>query len=311
MLRQIIVTFVWLLGFFQQAAEARDVPAAAQPVGAKLSHSTPRRGALFRVSHADHTLFLFGTIHVGRPDFFPLEATLMQALAQSSKIALELDPSNLEESQKALQKYGFFPEGQTLKLAPVLEARLKAILKKQGMPFSMVERMKPWMLTILLAMNEYAAAGYQATLATDLYFSEYAQTEKKSIVELEGAAGQMSLFGKLSMPDQMQLLEDSLNEIEDKTFSAKLARVTRLWREADALGLNALSRELADDQTFSGKFMQRELLEKRNPAMVRGVEKLLKSEKKSVAGVGILHLVGDGSIPQLLRRRGYAVERIY
>lgn len=311
MLRQIIVIFVCLLGFDQAVTNATDLPVVNEAAVGRQTQAAPRRGALFKIHDADHALFLFGTIHAGKPDFYPLEATVMQALAQSSRIALEVDPSNAEPSQQALQEYGFFPDGQTLQLAPKLQSRLVEILKKQGVQYAAVAQMKPWMLVVLLAMNEYAAQGYQASLAIDLHLSDFARAQKKSVVELESAAGQMSLFGKLSIADQIRLLEGTLAEIEDKTSEQKVLRLTSMWRDADAAGLDAFSREMAEDKTFSGKFLQRVLLDGRNPALASGLEKLLKSETTSFAGIGILHLIGEGGVPALLRRRGYKVERVY
>ena len=156
-------------------------------------------------------------------------------------------------------------------------------------------------------------SGHEAKqlLRMNSHLAKMARTQKKAIVELESATGQMSLFGNLPMPDQIRMLEEALTDIEDTTSEQKILRVTRLWREADASGLDILSREMVDDQTFTGQFLQRVLLDGRNPALASGVEKLLKSEKTSLAGIGILHLIGGGSIPALLRQRGYQVEQIY
>ena len=68
MRRQIIVMFCGLFLLPLQAAFA-EAPRVAQ-----------NRGALFKVQDASHTLYLFGTIHVGAPDFYPLEPTVTQAL---------------------------------------------------------------------------------------------------------------------------------------------------------------------------------------------------------------------------------------
>ena len=65
MRRQIIVIFFGLFfsafGLPALAGAAIATPAAAAPV--------PNRGALFKIDNGSHTLYLFGTIHVGAPDF--------------------------------------------------------------------------------------------------------------------------------------------------------------------------------------------------------------------------------------------------
>ncbi len=57
--------------------------------------------------------------------------------------------------------------------------------------------------------------------------------------------------------------------------------------------------------------MQQVLLARRNPAMAHKIELLLKSERASFVGVGLLHLVGEAGLPSLLRQRGYQVEKLY
>jgi uncharacterized protein YbaP (TraB family) len=52
-------------------------------------------------------------------------------------------------------------------------------------------------------------------------------------------------------------------------------------------------------------------LDERNPGLADGIMKLLKTETNSFAAIGVLHLVGGTSVPELLRLRGMKVEKIY
>src|SRR4051794_23511472 len=65
------------------------------------------RGALFRVGLAGHTMYLFGTLHVGLPEFYPLEPRIAGALAEASTLALEIDPAQPQaELARSLRTYG-------------------------------------------------------------------------------------------------------------------------------------------------------------------------------------------------------------
>jgi uncharacterized protein YbaP (TraB family) len=46
------------------------------------------RGALFKLEGSGHTMYLFGTMHVGQPDFYPLEPRIAAAVAGASALAL-------------------------------------------------------------------------------------------------------------------------------------------------------------------------------------------------------------------------------
>jgi uncharacterized protein len=308
-LRQIIVIFVWLSGLYLPAAQAADA-ASAETIGQQIRNA-PKRGALFKIRRADNTLFLFGTIHVGQPDFYPLESVLTKALTQSSKLALELDPRNTQAAQQAVLQYGLYPKGSSLQLDPALQARLSVVLKKYGMPFAAVTQMKPWMVVLMLTMQEYAFEAYESELAADIYLADFARAQKKPVIELETIQGQLAVFDKPTAAEQLRFLEETIADIESSKSKEKVEQIIRAWREADAVALDALAKEMAEDATFSGKFLQRELLDARNPGLADNLEKLMRGEKQVFAGIGVLHLVGTGSVPALLRQRGYTVERVY
>src|SRR5512135_1451090 len=98
MLRRIIVIFISLLCFYLPQAQGQEQERASADavISQQPIRNAPKRGALFKISRAEHTLYLFGTIHVGQPDFYPLEAQVTAALMQASAVALELDPLNAQ-----------------------------------------------------------------------------------------------------------------------------------------------------------------------------------------------------------------------
>jgi uncharacterized protein YbaP (TraB family) len=61
----------------------------------------------------------------------------------------------------------------------------------------------------------------------------------------------------------------------------------------------------------SGQFMRETLLDGRNGALADKLAALLQRENKTVAAIGLLHLLGKKGVPALLQAKGYRVERIY
>ncbi len=68
---------------------------------------------------------------------------------------------------------------------------------------------------------------------------------------------------------------------------------------------------MQNEVSFSSKFLQRVLLDERNPNMANKIEALLKTDKKTFVAVGALHLIGAQGVPALLQQRGYEVEKLY
>lgn len=273
-----------------------------------------KQGALFKVHSAGHTVYLFGTIHVGKPEFFPFEPGLIAALDASSALALEIDPlSETGALQETVQKHGYYPEGASSRtdIPPALQIRLEKALQRGGLEYAALAQRKPWMLATVLTLMQFSTQGYESRLASEVVLSELARKKRKPIIELESAESQLQLFSKLPMPEQLRFLEDTVAAIEDEEQAREVMEIVKVWRQADKTGLEALAKRLADDKTFSGIFFRRVLLEGRNPGLATGIADMLKREKTSFAAIGILHLIGTGSVPALLQQRGYRVERMY
>lgn len=304
MRRQIIVMFcsLFLLALGGVRAETQ-------------AQTAPNRGALFKLELGGHTAYLFGTIHVGAADFYPLEPRVMQALQRATVLALEVDPlGDQAQIMRAVREHGLYANGRgpaSAELPASYRPRLARLLRRYAIEDDAAARMKPWMLASLLTISEFAAQGYDASLAVDTWLSQQARARKLRVVELESVAGQMALFNRMSMAEQALFLQEGITAIEEQEQASQAREIAGAWRNADMAALDALARKAAADRTFSGRFVQTVLLDGRNPGLADGVAALLAREKNSLVAIGVLHLLGTGSVPELLKQRGVAVERIY
>ncbi|NGZ83446.1 TraB/GumN family protein [Duganella aceris] len=300
MQRLIIVMFCGLFWFAPGFTSAADNAAA------------PNRGALFKVTQGARTLYMFGTIHVGARDFYPLEPRVAAVLKKAPVLALEIDPlSDPQQLAGAVQRHGMLAKGAAPVLTPAWRARLDRLLKQYNIEPESVAMMKPWLLASLLTVSEFAAQGYDAALAVDAHLSQQAHAAGQKVVELESVESQMALFNQMVPADQLLFLQETISGIEDKEQAAQAEEIARAWKRADIKALDAMALKAEQDQTFSGRFVQKVLLDGRNPALADGMAKLMARENNSIAAVGVLHLLGKGSVPELLRQRGMSVERIY
>ena len=295
MRRQIIVVFLSLLCLATGAAFGAD------------------RGALFKVSGSGHTMYLFGTMHVGQPGFYPLEPRIADAVKNASTLALEIDPTDDPAAVAgALQAYGVAAPGTGIEqMTPTLKARLDKALAKAGIEPAVVARFKPWLVATVLAMAEYASQGYRADLSVDAHLAQLAHASKVPVIALESAASQMGLFSRLSGPEQLRFLEETIDLIESGKQDAEVRQIVEAWRTADKAAFDAIAERTASDTSVSGKFVKTVLLDERNVVIADKLAGLLQRVDHSVAAIGVLHLVGSKSVPALMKARGLTVERVY
>jgi uncharacterized protein YbaP (TraB family) len=210
---------------------------------------------------------------------------------------------------KAMLDHGMAGAGSTIP-AP-LAARLSRVLGKGGIDPAAIAAFKPWLVAVILTMQDAAGQGYLPNLAVDAHLSGLARAGKVKVISLESAELQMAMFDRLSDAEQLRFLDESIGLIESGKAQVQMREIVDAWRTADRKALDALAQKLESDTTFSGRFTQQVLLDERNPGMADKLLQLLAQENNTVAAIGVLHLVGKNSVPDLMRARGVKVERVY
>ena len=277
------------------------------------AHATDR-GALFRLTLDGHVMYLFGTLHVGLPAFYPLEDRLTGALAASSTLALELDPEQPRaDLQDQLRTYGMLAPGNPAydNLPPQQKRRLDRLLQQGGLDATSMLSFKPVLLATMLALAEYTRQGYRADLSSDAWLARQARRRHVRVLALESLGGQLALLDRLPMPDRWRFLEEMMDTIESGAQRTEAREVVRAWSTADRQALDRMAEKCEADRSVSGRFVTQVLLKERNVGLAERLLQLLRSEDRTVAAIGVLHLLGTGSVPALLEQSGVAIERIY
>lgn len=272
------------------------------------------RGALFKVTWQGHTQYLFGTMHVGLPAFYPLEARIVEAVTQASTLALEIDPAEpAAEMGAAMVRQGMIdPSGAGYdNMAPARRAKLDAALHQAGIDAATARVLNPAMLAALISLSQYQKLGYRSDLSSDAWLAQLARQGKTRVVALETVDSQLGEFKKLTSAEQWGFLDESLDNLASGEELDEALALVNAWAHADRAALDALAARAEEDSSVSGKFMRDVLLDGRNGALADKLAVLLREEPKTVAAIGLLHLLGKRGVPALLQAKGYRVERVY
>jgi hypothetical protein len=259
-------------------------------------------------------MFLFGTLHVGLPAFYPLEDRLTGALAASSTLALELDPDQPRaDLQDALRTYGMLAPGNPAydSLPSQQKRRLDRLLQLGGLDASSMLSFKPVLLATMLALAEYTRQGYRSDLSSDAWLAREARHRHVRVLALESLGSQLALLDRLQPPDRWRFLDEMMDTIESGAQRTEAQEVVRAWSTADRDALDRLAAQCDTDRSVSGRFVTQVLLKERNVGLAERLLQLLRSEDRTVAAIGVMHLLGAGSVPALLEQGGVSVERVY
>ena len=271
------------------------------------------RGVLYRVSHDGKTSYLFGTIHVGKDGVYPLDPLVSGAMQASKALVIELDIRADAPFQLAMARHGRYADGDSIQhhLHPATLEKTAQALARAGLSLQAMQQYKPWLIANLLVGAELTAHGYQRSQAVEYALLAAAQTQDKAVRELESAEYQLALFDTLDEQQQEQYLLENLNDLADGVALQQSQALIDAWSSADAPRIEAAWQSVTTGHTVAADFMSRVLLGKRNPEMASSIERIMQQDQVAFVGVGLLHLVGENGLPQLLKRRGYQVEQLY
>lgn len=272
-----------------------------------------RHGALFKVTKAGQTSYLFGTIHVGAKSFYPLAPEVSQALAGASQLVLELDTRANHAFQRAVVAHASYPPGQHIgeHVSADTMARLTPALHAVGITVGSVSHLRPWLLANHLMGLELERSGFERSHGNEAFLLTQAAARGTAVAELESADYQLGLFATLSDADAERYLREALAALADGSSLRKARATIDAWASGNHAALDALIPDAVGGGSVMADFTRRMLLGKRNPEMAARIETLMRGEKTTFVGVGLLHLLGAEGLPRLLSQRGFQVERVY
>ncbi|SHG19406.1 TraB/GumN family protein [Ornithinibacillus halophilus] len=269
-------------------------------------------GFLWKVENGDTTVYLQGTIHMATEDLFPLNKAIEQAYVDSDVVVPEIDLTNINPLalQGLTMELATFSDGTTLRdhLSSELYTELDTVMQEFNMPLQMMENLQPWFIAQTIQQLMIQQLGYSA--GVDEYFLAKADEDNKEIIALETPEEQLGLFANTTMDYQVQMLEESLVDIDE--FDAQMKEMLHLYKEGNA-------EELLDSLTVEGVEMTEDealfmeaLNDNRNYGMAESIVEFLEEDNGDTyfVIVGSLHFLLEPHIISILEDEGYEVEKV-
>lgn len=293
--------------FFAPAGAATE--ALAPPPLRTLAPSTPNaKDFLWEVASLTNRIYLYGTVHAGRKDWFPLPRAVEEAFNASPVLVVEADVTDNEAMSKSAPSMMLTPP-DTLRnhVEPNDYARFVKLLPRYGITESQVESMKPFMAVSMLVFGEWGRNAYFPQYGVDSYLIRRAKAELKPVIELEGIEAQMQLMESLGDAESRKLFGGTVTALEDGLTTDQINGMVKAWREGDPKSLLEIARKYNDVVPGAREFEER-FIWSRHEAMVKHLESYLNdSRDRHFVAVGALHLAGERGLVELLRKRGYVV----
>lgn len=173
--------------------------------------------------------------------------------------------------------------------------------KQAGIPLSVVQNMKPTLLSAMLypKLLDCPMQSFEQELI------KVAQAQNEEILGLETIEDQLNVFDEIPYEDQVaDLLRSAKDNLEyDKTVFAEMFKV---YKSENITKMEAM---MDDDKNSAVSKHQDKLLTNRNKKWIPRISDYSKTQS-TFFGVGAAHLAGENGVIKLLRAKGFKVEAV-
>lgn len=258
--------------------------------------------------------YLFGTMHISDPRVVNLTPEAQMAFDASDTIVIEttevLDQTKAATALLARPDLMMFTDTTTLtslvdpKDLPALEKGLAA----RGMPLAAMNKMKPWMISGVLAVPACETARIKAgAQILDIKLGKDAEMSAKKIAGLETIIEQFEAMASLPMKSHIEGLVEaaSMGDMTTNVMETMIVLYTKGQIGSIMPFVKHVAPSGAESLESSGEF-EEIMINARNTTMATRAEALLAKGNAFIA-VGAMHLPGEKGLVEKFRNVGYTV----
>ena len=264
------------------------------------------RPALWKVSDADTTIYLFGTIHLLPKDLAWQSPRIVGAMRASQALYLETVLGDPAQTGAIMTKLGVSANlpPVTARVAAGKQALLAKAVAKAGIPLAVLDKFETWAVALTLASAGLKDLDLSTDYGAEAILTQRFRGEHKPVAGLETTAQQLGFFDALPEAAQRKFLDSVLED--DSTNAKQFAAMIKAWGSGDVRAI-ALT---FDEELKLTPELAATLLHKRNEAWAAWAAQRMARPGTIFVAVGAGHLAGKGSVQDLLAQRKFKITRV-
>jgi len=279
------------------AASALGAPAFAQP-------------AMWAVKDADSTIYLFGTVHLLKPETQWKTGRLEAALKEAEQLWLELPTTNAEQlapqMMPLITQFGLAPATPlSSSLTPDEMTMLDEAAKLAGMTGAQLNIFRPWFAALTISTSAMVRAGYDPASGVDSRIEAAFDERGIKPTGLETPESQIKVFANMERDEELAFLRETMKEYENA--ATMLDGMVDQWARGD---IAAMEQIFVTEMRDASPDLYAALLPNRNANWVVQIEEMLKGKGTIFIAVGAGHLIGEDSVQAMLKARGIESVRV-
>ncbi len=275
---------------------------------------------MWRVTDAEgHTLYLFGTIHVGDERSDAVLERVSPVLEGCDALAVEADmvayENSTQQMMQIMQQY-VLTDGSVVSdyIPEELYLRSYALLERAGLSPALFRHYNlAWWTQLVQTAMIMVYSDLDPEKGMDRMLELRAAKKNVPVIEVESVEFQNALLNSFSRELYLMLIESELENTE--TCKEDINKLYTLWLSGDR---DAFWKMLTEDDTEEASYTEEQLAlyedyeyrltDERNIGMRDKAVEYLNSGKTVFFAVGSLHMANETGLVRLLAEAGYTVE---
>jgi uncharacterized protein YbaP (TraB family) len=257
---------------------------------------------VWELTGTDNRVLLVGSVHFLRESDYPLPAGIMAAYEEADHLVMELDMDDLDPmaATAVMQNLGMNKDGRTLQdILGEQDYQLAAQRAEAlGLPGEILQPFEPWFAALTLTQMQMMAMGFDPSWGIEAQLTDSARRDGKDIAGLETMEEQLGFLDRLDADTQAMFLAQSLEETDK--IQDSLEAMVAAWRSGDE---DSMADLYLEDMREAPKLFD-SLLVQRNRSWVDDIRALTTKDDDYTVVVGVLHLVGEDSVLNMLADEG-------
>ncbi|MCL2616672.1 MAG: TraB/GumN family protein [Defluviitaleaceae bacterium] len=292
-------------------------PAAAQTATPQGIH-----GKLSRIEHGDNVAYILGSMHAGRPEWFPLSPIVEDAMRRADAFVFEYDMSIDQGSLEMMllvMEHMFMPTGVTLEtlLPPDSYANfVENIATFNWIDYSTASNMHPMAIAQVVTYEVLSELDVSTEYSVDMYVYNFAAEHGLPVSGLNSIESELTIVFNMSDDVKIAMMEDFPSKAEMLEEGEELA-LADAYESNNLEGLlHMLQQSYIDADSPAVRFMQDTLMHKRCVIFADEIERLMLETEEPTTffiTVGLAHIIGGeaGKVLYILEDRGFEVTGLY
>ncbi len=251
-------------------------------------------------------VYLLGSIHAVKENFYPLDLKIDMASNKCDNLVLEVIPDSVKNDE--MVQYMLYPIGTSLdkKLSKSTYKKIVKQATKYGLDESYLKLMRVGYALLTMTGFELIDHNIKEKFGIDNMLYSKAKSANKTVFQLEEPVDQ---FRVITAMDKLsdEYISYSIDQLDSTAIG--IEKMMSAWKAGDDELI--MQYALEDTEKFPEvKDFHKVILYDRNSKMSDSLNEIItrKSGKYFVV-VGAGHLIGRDSMVEILRKKGYDVQR--